>query len=298
MRLAVMAAAALAFAAAARAEEPCRLVRVASLEISLDRYNRPTVPAMIEGHPARVLVDTGGVFSAIAPEWLAKNGIKSESLGGGAVYLWGGARLNAIARVRSFELGKLSTGHMSFAVLPPNYGDPDVAASIGAEVLGAYDVDFDFAAGRLNLFRKNDCAERVIYWTADMWAVAPLRPTDDDHLVIDAQLDGKTLRAMIDTGASDSVLNLDRARGIFGWDSKTPLQSVATDVYRFPFKALSFDAVEVHNPSLALVPDDRIGFSYSPREAPLLLGMNVLRNLHVYVSYGQHKVYFTAASAH
>jgi predicted aspartyl protease len=293
----IILAAALTFAVSAQAEESCRLVRVAALEITLDQYGRPTVPVTIEGHPTRMVVDTGAAFSGISPEWIAQNGIRVESLSGNAVRLFGGYRLGNVARVQTFQLGKLSTGHMSFLVFPPSHFEPGVAGLIGAEVLRSYDVDFDFAAARLNLFRKNDCGEKVIYWPAQAFAVASLHPTDDDHLVIDARLDGRDIRVTIDTGASDSLLDLERARGIFDWDSNTPLTSAGTDAYHFPFKALSFDAVEVSNPAITLMPESRIGFGYNAKQPPLLLGMNVLRHLHMYVSYDQRKVYFTPASA-
>ena len=47
-------------AAPARADDSCKLIRVAALDIAQDSYGGVTVPAAINEHDVRLLVDTGG----------------------------------------------------------------------------------------------------------------------------------------------------------------------------------------------------------------------------------------------
>jgi hypothetical protein len=52
----------------------------------------------------------------------------------------------------------------------------------------------------------------------------------------------------------------------------------------------------VSYPDIVLIPDreSKVGAS-GPK---MLLGMNVLRHLHLYIAYGEHKLYVTPATAH
>jgi len=274
------------------AEDVCQLVRVAALDMTVI-HDRITVPATINGHDVRVALDTGGEFSAIDPDAVAPLGLREISLSGNAVQLFGGFRLSSAARADSFELGKLTSEHMSFSVFPPHFFPDGVAGLIGADVLGNFDVEVDFANSKVNLFRRNDCGEKVIYWPATAWGEADLIESDDNHLVTKVTLDGQSLHAMLDTGAPLSVMEVEYAQSLFGIKD-AELKSLGKDVYGYPFKSLSFDALSVSNPHILLLPRDKIGFA-DPRRARLLIGMDVLSKLHIYISYGQQKIYFTPA---
>jgi len=79
-------------------------------------------------------------------------------------------------------------------------------------------------------------------------------------------------------------------------------------IYRHRFASLSFGGVTVANPMIDVIRDlaERMG----PRtvtgtrvpdvqeELPdLLIGMDILRHLHLYIAYGEQKLYITPASA-
>jgi len=292
---------------AARADETCRLLRMAELDIVTTSDGRITVPATIDGHPVRLLLDTAAPFSGVSPQWAAQNGEKAQTLSGNAVILRGGYRLNNFIQVASFQLGKLSTHKMSFSLYPQDYL-PDVAGTLGADVLGGFDVDIDPASGRVNLFRRNGCGENVLYWDAEAVSGARLKDNKtgmlasqifleeigDRRLLFDTVLDGKHVLAALDTGLPDTIMNLDRAREIFGWGRNAPpLKVISKDSYRYPFALLTFEGVEVPQPAIILVPESRIGLGVRPQGEALIMGMNMLRKLHIYISYGQRKVYFT-----
>lgn len=308
--------AALAFLAAlsasdARAADQCRLVRMAELDMVTLPDGRITVPATIDGHAVRLLLDTGAPFSGVTREWAAQNGEKLQSHDGNAVILRGGYRLANFIRVESFQLGILSSHTMSFSVYPSAYL-PDVAGTLGADVLGGFDVDIDPASARVNLFRRNGCGDNVVYWDAGAVSGAQLRDTNkfdsrlssktveeeigDRRLLFDTVLDGKHVLAALDTGSPDTIMNLDRARDIFGWGRRTPpLKIISKDSYQYPFGLLTFEGIEVPHPDIRLVPESSIGLGDRPRGESLIIGMNLLRKRHIYISYWQHRIYFTGA---
>ncbi len=267
--IAVLAAVVALTACGAGADEGCRLLRMAELDIVMTSDGRITVPASIDGHPVRLLLDTAAPFSGVSPEWAAQNGERAQMLDGNAVILRGGYRLNNFIRVESFQLGKLSTHTMSFSIYPSGYL-PEVDGTLGADVLGGFDVDIDPASAKVNLFRRNGCSDRVIYWDAEAVgaarlkdnktgaAVSPtfLEETGDRRLLFDTVLDGKPVLAALDTGSTDTIMNLERARDTFGWGRNAPpLRATGNGSYRFPFELLSFEGVEVPHPDITLVPE-------------------------------------------
>ncbi|HKD21597.1 MAG TPA: hypothetical protein VKB71_06270, partial [Rhizomicrobium sp.] len=73
------------------------------------------------------------------------------------------------------------------------------------------------------------------------------------------------------------------------------------------FMHISFGGVTVSDPDVVLVPDsyDELGKemgieSRLPRDAiehwDMVIGMNVLRHLHIYIAYKEQKLYITPAS--
>lgn len=127
------------------------------------------------------------------------------------------------------------------------------------------------------------------------------------HINFPVTLDGKDVRATLDTGASRSVLGLEAAEDTFSFDEKNASLKVLGTTrsghsYKFPFNTLLFGeagavlgSVTVINPDLILVSrsDSRL-----PGSPDLILGMGVLRQLHLYIDYKEKKLYVTAASAH
>jgi len=160
----------------------------------------------------------------------------------------------------------------------------------------------------------------VVYWPASRVAVVPVA-ISGGHIVFPVKLDGQRLNALLDTGASISMLNLDIATRQFRLTpsaANTPaagslFNPQKAQIYTHTFKSLSLEGVTVANPKLRLLPDlvrlklrsspvpweggTRIASS-SPNAglSDLILGMDILRHLHLYIAYKERRLYLTAAS--
>jgi predicted aspartyl protease len=178
---------------------------------------------------------------------------------------------------------------------------PDLGGTIAPNILSHYDADFDFANAKFRLFSQDHCEGKVVYWTTDVPSKIAIIIDRVGHIEVPVQIDGKEIKALIDTGSSRSMLSLETARNLFGLDEKDPrLTPVKGDeaqhAVHFPFAKLSFQDVTVDDPDIVLVPDEVSKFyNAGPK---LLLGMGILRQLHLYIAYREHKLYVTAASAH
>jgi hypothetical protein len=198
------------------------------------------------------------------------------------------------------------------------FGDDDeYVGVIGPNILREYDVDIDFGAPKLNLMSPDHCEGKVIYWQASAVAVVPIEVLKTGHIVLHVMLDGQPLVAMLDTGAWMTTITLPDAESDYGLKMGSPdtprigdlNDKVGAATYRHRFKTLDFDGIAVGNVDVAIIPDylkgkyktgPEIGSRFSDNsesgEYPdMLIGMNVLKHLHIYIAYKEKKLYITPA---
>lgn len=286
------------------AEEPdCRLQIAAALPMQLDNSNTVSVPAAIQGHPIRMLVDTGAYSSTLQQTTADALGLKYEvSAKGGRGRIFGNIKMRRFVTVKDFTIGNLKADGISFMLMPPDerlQGAHD--GLLGGNVLTKYDVDFDFANGKMNLFLPHRCPGKVVYWTADDDAVAkvPFR-LKGQHIIIKLMLDGKEVEATLDTGATMSIMDMETYMPKYGLTPDSPgvMRRGGADNpyprYSYTFKELSLPGVTVKNPSLTFVSQK---YSHND-DYNMLLGMDVLRQLHLYIAYSEKMLYITGAAQH
>jgi predicted aspartyl protease len=323
-----------AFAAPAAAQD-CGLKQAASLDMT-PWNGRFLVAVTINGAQQPMLLNTGGGITNLAGQALQTLGlhaindarIKSLDSNGNASQRY--------VQVQDFAMDRIQAKNIEFMVAPsPNAGaDGAFVGSLAADLMSRYDVELDFAARKLNFFLQDHCPGRVLYWNPPIAAEVPIElhrpssggdrtvnvrdPIRDIHLWVPVMLDGKPVRAMINTGAANSTLSADVARVDFDVTVDSPGSRPMGSVDGNPdhrmfghiFSTLTFEGVTVSNPHVVVLPnltgskdpnnslvtgsniqriDDNIG-------AEMTIGMDVLRNLHLYVAFAERKLYITPAA--
>lgn len=285
----------------ARADDDgkCRLVREDSLDMTFVPDGRVSVPMTIDGRPARMLVDTGGLISMLTPPMVAALGLFPHIIENARIEQYGGLLVDHYVTVDDIMLGRLQGRHHDFLVMPEHGYNSAMDGLLAPDILSSYDADFDFANAKLNLFSQDHCEGEVVYWTQNPFGVVEFHSNQFGQMSVPVELDGKSFRATIDTGAFSSVASLEGIEDAFDIDEKNPqLQRLPGERprYRYPFKTLTFQSVTVYNPQIELVPDAQSKISFGTPK--MLLGINVLRRLHLYIAYGERKLYVTPAEAH
>ncbi len=139
--------------------------------------------------------------------------------------------------------------------------------------------------------------------------------TVSGHITVPVQVDGHRLQALLDTGASNLVMSLRVATGTFhlapgetGVEEVGHLEKAGSKIYVHRFNTLSIEGITVNNPTFELLPDMMRNFLH---KAPpigthipvndeaeglpdVLIGMPVLKHLHVYIAYKEQMLYITA----
>jgi predicted aspartyl protease len=282
----------------ARADTACHLLEAASVPMNIDGSGRITVPMMISGKPMNMMVDTGNPMSMLTFKTAQSLGldIRHVDIGGAGVATFtmrGGMVVSEYTKAPDVAIGLLKTDSMGFGILPIASAGDQVDGLLGNDIMGNYDVDFDFANGKLNLFSQDHCPGAVAYWTRGPVAVVPFTRNIWKHIFLDVDIDGKTTQAVVDTGTARSIGDWEAFEHLFGIDEKSPGVKSENGQYTYPFKTLTFGGVTVNNPDITLLPD-----SGRPEQNTMLLGINVLRQLHIYIAEGEKKLYITPASAH
>lgn len=284
---------------AAHAEETCRLIRLVSLDMGPE-ITRVTVPAAINDHQLTMMVDVGAYISVLSEAKAKELNLPIEDEADTGISMYGGMKLHHYTTFSGFALGKLRAGRLEYPLLPADSLPQGVDGLLGADLLGNFDVDLDFANAKFNLFSRDHCDGRVVYWTKVPIAKLPFMMDDSKHIIIHIQLDGHDEKAMLDTGAGRTVMSLDSATFDFGLSQAdlkmVPGSNESDGIRRYPFKQLSFADVVVSNPDITLVPDNKARMG--PDAPDMIIGMNILRQLHLYIAYHERNLYISSATQH
>jgi predicted aspartyl protease len=261
------------------------------------------VPASVNGHSVEFLVDTGSVFSSVTFIAASELGLREHASAFRGEFL-NGVQVSSFTQVDSFKLGDVPYGATSFLLAPYTVANPNMSGLLGPDIMKQFDVEFDFAAAKLHLLAPNSCPLAPVYWTHDAYAQVPMTVDPYMHIRVTAQLDGRPVNVAVDTGSGRSTMSLEAARSLFGWADNDPkLKSLPAEringgepvpMWHYPFAALTFEGIQVVNPDIDLIPQKNFG----ERTSQIVLGMSVLRQLHVYVGYKSQTLYLTAAEAH
>lgn len=176
--------------------------------------NRILVPLTINGINANFVLDTGAARSLVTPGAVRRLGLASDEWIATFMRGVGGIVEHSDADPRSLALGdvplhrqtithdtSLMVGEM------PGYAPPGLVVDglLGRDLLSQFDLQFDMTDHRLTLYDVRGCNGRFVPWTAS-YAVLPAAMPITKAMIVPIMVDGKRLRALLDTGATSSVI--------------------------------------------------------------------------------------------
>jgi hypothetical protein len=266
----------------------------------------------VGGRNLNMLLDTGDDFSMLSYRVASEMGLRIRHAAMNSFYYIAvgpaALTLTDFTLARGMQLGNLTgDGDYEYGIRP-EATTPGYDGSLGVAFLRDYDVDFDYRNLKFNLFSKDHCPGGVVYWTKDPVAVISGTKYGNglaSYLVFDVQLDGKPIEAYIDTSLPRTFMDWSEAKSMFGLDESNP--NVKSEnigggpdrvIYKYPFKTLSFGGVTVNNPDIELQPSTVSTSNDTHRYPLVVIGADILHQLHIYIANGEGKLYVTPASAH
>lgn len=292
----------------------CQFVKWIEFPITMtDRM--PMVQGQINGADAKFIVNSGYHYSAMTDASAARYGIKTFQAP--AEYQMGkaGSAQPSVAKVNQLAVGREVIQGFDFLVGGSDDGS-DIAGVLGQNFLLPSDVEYDFSAGALRLFRSAHCDnEALAYWTAGTTtrysvinARAVTRPetkvgsrfvtahrVDNPDTSATGYVNGSEIRVRFDSGQPVSLITRKAAvRAGVNLDPSVARQ--AGDVlglgkgsipsYIVPVASFKLGDEEIHNTQLRVVDADL-------EDVDMLLGADFFLSHRILVANSQRKIYFT-----
>jgi predicted aspartyl protease len=314
----IFAALALLLPGAARAEN-CGPLKIAGQADMLSTQGALLIPAKVNGHSIRMILDTGGWYLELSPSVVKTLGLPVAKRTFGLIDITGHTT-NKTTTVDDFEIGSFKAKNVAFLVPDRDY-DKGIDGLMGPKLFKVLDLDLDFGARKVNFVLQDHCAGKVVYWNTPSYAAVRFALTDEGHIRLPVELDGRKFTALLDTGSELSAISERAAQEAFGITKDSPGVARAGSVngdksapeYERRFKTLTIAGITFNNPRLALLPDllrNHMINAHRPQINSLIdtndetegvddvtIGLEELRRLHVYIAYKEKTLYISPLSA-
>ena len=259
-------------------------------------------PVEVNGQPASFILDTGAERSVVTQAAVTRLGIARDEWVGTTMRGVGGIERRPNANPRSLSLGGVplvrhtlnQDTSLTVGVLPrTRAGDLVIDGLLGRDFLSRFDLDLDVPGRGLTLYRVTGCSGRFLPWNAEYAAVPIVMPAAQ-AIIVPVVLDGQVLRALLDTGASASMV---AAPGIFRLgltpdalagdpaDQISGLGPRMLTVHRHRFRSMQVGGQIINDPDLWVEPV-RIG-----PIVDMLLGADWLAGRRVWISFATRQLF-------
>ena len=279
--------------------EACAFVRQGEAAISF-RDGWPLLNVLFNQTPSIMMLDTGAAATFVSADLVKRAGLQDARKVVGKTMGIGGSNYLNLALAQRMRLAGISLEDRTVVVAPfdlRGMGKPD--GVLGNDVLRHYDVDLDLAGGRITFYRARNCPSGRPGWRGTFTTFAfPQREEDSNHPTIPVALDGHDMIAILDTGASSIIVDRAAAASIgvtpeaLQADRKLSVGGLSdgkSDMFVHRFTSLSFGGESFASPEIGLT-------DLPEKSTEMILGRNVLRRHHVWISYASRRVYFAPAT--
>ena len=263
-----------------------------------------TVPVMVNGVTATFIVDTGAQRSLVTEAAVQRLGLARDAWVGTTMSGVGGIESRPNADPRSLTLGGIPLVRRTLAhdtsltvgVIPrTQVGTLLIDGLLGRDFLSLFDLDLDVPGLRLTLYQVHDCAGRFLPWQGG-YAAVPVTVLAENALIVPVTVDGTLLRALLDSGASASLIG---APGVFRLglqhanfaddpaDQVSGLGPRAVTMREHRFRSLRVGGQSIDSPVIWVAP-----IRLTPI-VDMLLGADWLAGRRIWISFSTRQLFVT-----
>lgn len=275
----------------------CFYTNVATLPLA---YSGPgldiTTQGKINGKPATLLVDTGAFDTVLTRTGAERHGLVLRRSGKLAYGVGGLSRIYH-TRIKEFAAGPASTGAGYLQVIGDTAAPPSFDGLAGAPFLLQADLEFSLATKELKFFRPTNCKDRFLAYWDDNAVVVPFEPSlsHSPNPEFSVTLNGHKLTAIIDSGASGTMITLDAAKraglkldgpGVERMGDIGGIGTARVAHWAAVFDTLQIGAETIRNAEIGVIDADRL-------KVDMLFGADFLRSHRVLFAMSQQKLYLS-----
>ncbi|HEY7978429.1 MAG TPA: aspartyl protease family protein, partial [Rhizomicrobium sp.] len=171
-----------AFAEDAGPQSPCQMPMLASLSTRVQPGGVVGVPVTVNGRTLSLLVDTGDVVTGITNSAADQLGLEKHNFNY-TFELLGNVRIDKKVNVDSVRIGGISTGGTPMTVIP-DFALTGTDGLLGPDFMQNFDIEFDFAHAKFNVFAPGSCPGKAVYWTKEPYAEMSMQIDENWHITV------------------------------------------------------------------------------------------------------------------
>lgn len=284
----------------------CEMTPLATVPLMLIN-GRILVDLAVNLRPATFQLDTGAGRSIVTPEAVRRLGLARDRWVGSTIGGIGGIDRRSVADTTSLTLAGVALHHHDAArdsMLPvatlgaPEAGGRVIDGLLGRDFLSAFDVALDVGAHTMALWRVQGCTARFLPQTG-VWSGAydaiPAAAAYGDALVLMVRANGTLMRALLDTGASETLIAAPGMVRLGLVPGASALSARGVGSRSRPVGPLRLSSLQVGDQTALDVPVLGSNLHVFPI-VDMVLGADWFARHHVWLSYASRQVFVSAAN--
>ena len=288
----------------------CRFQNYAKANIDI-KNGVALISSTINDQPAQFLMDTGATSTMLMPSAIDKFGLVKGNMNGRLVEGVSGEARQYYAQVQNYTIAGLKGGRHNFLVMGATSDSKSQDGVIGVDFLFQDDLEIDFANKVIKFFKPLNCKTTTLsYWSDSAQTVELQKMSSSDFRdTVIVEINGKKLKALIDTGATYSVLSFQGAQKLgvtthsegvtpageaagFGDGAKINLWQKIFDEFTIGSETIVNPVLNISDLWGALDKANNGGY-IDGNDPELLLGADFFAAHHILFSHHQNRFYFS-----
>ncbi len=261
----------------------CQLKQFFSLKTRINEDGSILVPIQYDSLQFEALFDPLAIVDGTIKESIVKKlNIDTEFDGTDKYYFQGRTRLTRYANMENIRLGNNPAPKGKFYIVPDTEKYA-VDANIGLNYFRGLDSEFDLKNNKINFFSSDHCPGKVVYWSNE-WLEERFYSDQKYRYYIPVKLNGEKVNATLNFFHNYNKLIYTAAERNHDFNLKRE------DIGKFKhFETLEMAGIVLHDVDIMI----EQGNISDPIE--LFLGTDFFKNVRVYFSYDEKKIYLTPA---
>ncbi len=169
------------------------------------------VEGLFNNQQHTAIVDTGGigVGGVISQKVLNEVQPQDKKISEGNVQGANHSRAMKMTQLQSTGIGEASANNLNFVITPSAVLPNEAEVLIGSEFLCSFIAEFNFKNNQLVLYPQSTSLQSLTQskQTNKTWSLSKSHSRIAGALIIDMTLNGKPIKAVVDTGAKHSIIN-------------------------------------------------------------------------------------------
>jgi predicted aspartyl protease len=276
-------------------EEKCRMGRASDLPLRMMRHHLVSA-VEINGKPADMILDTGSFGTVLTREAVARMQLPTPDWTTAEARGIGGSRSLSVLQTAQFKLGRLHGRNLHFAVFddPRVLGLTQVDGLLGMDIMSQFDIDIDLPEHKVIFYgTEGGCSRPTVALEQPLFAIPMAQSAHERSVVVEVSIAGKSLRALLDSGADSNVLFRSAARRLglndaaLTGDHQASMGGIgprAVQVRQHIIEPVSIGDLTIRNMPVDISPEIRSG------DFDMILGLGFFLRVHVWMSFSSHTV--------